>query len=123
MVAVIILSAAMISRGFYKLWQDLLSWMDRQEKSRAEERKHNDEKRDAERERQREWEERQSAIRDQRWQAFISAIQASSTVQDARTAELLERTISEIKSLTISLNDHDTYVRAKYESPTTPRKR
>ena len=113
----------MISRGFYKLWKDLLAWMEKQEQSRIAERKHNDEKRDLERERQREWEERQSTVRDQRWQAFISSIQASSTVQDARTAELLERMIAEIKYLTTSLNDHDTYVRAKHESPTTPRKR
>ena len=122
LVAIVLLAAGLISRGFYKMWRDFLAWMDKQTAAQLEERKQQDEKRDQERERQREWEAKQNAIRDERWQAFISGIQANAAMNDARTAELLEKMVYEIKTLTSSLNDHDTYVRAVGvgERPTQP---
>lgn len=109
LIGIIFLVTVSVAGGFYKLWKDLLVFFERQNGLR-----------DAEREKQREWEERQSKIRDERWQAFISAIQANAAANDLRTADVLERLVSEVQTLTSSLNEHDTYVRAKHDAPTRP---
>lgn len=88
--------------AFWKLWRDLLSWMEKQ-----------DEKRDEEREIQRTWEAKQKREADERWQSFFHGMQEEWLRQDLRNAEVLKELTKRISELTVAVNTHDTWTRAK----------
>lgn len=111
-VAILVLSTLLIAGAFYKLWKDLLAWQDKQEIARAAERAQQDAKRDEEREKQREWEAEQAKARDQQWQNFLRTMQDQWVANDRRNSAVLERLVARIDDLTVSINNHDTYVRA-----------
>ena len=102
LIAILILATGIIAGAFYRLWRDLLKWMDKQ-----------DEKRTLERDKQREWEAEQNKERDLRWQSFLKAQQESWLLQDVQNAIVMEKLITKIDGLTNSLNNHDTWARAQ----------
>lgn len=100
-VGILVLATALIAVAFYRLWRELLSWIEKQ-----------DEKRDTERNKQREWEASQSAERNAEWQHFISQMQERCAAQDNRNSKILEQLTQKIELLTVAVNNHDTYARA-----------
>lgn len=101
-IAIIVLSAGVIALAFYRLWRDLLAWFDAQDVKRGEER-----------ERQRAWQSNQDEVRDLRWQEFLKAMQAEWIKQDGVHTDALQDLIKKIDTLIASVQNHDTWVRAK----------
>lgn len=101
-VAILILAAGVIALAFYRLWKDLLNWFEEQ-----------DAKREAEREKQRVWQADQDRIRDLRWQEFLKSMQEEWTQQDGRHTDALKDLSAKVGQLIISVNNHDTWARAK----------
>lgn len=101
-IAILILAAGVIATAFYRLWKDLLTWFETQ-----------DIKRDTEREKQRAWQARQDEIRDLRWQEFLKAMQAEWIKQDGVHTDALQDLIRKVDFLISSVNNHDTWARAK----------
>ena len=125
-IAILAITTLLIAGAFYKLWNDLLSWQDRQEKARAAERALQDAKRDDEREKQRQWESEQARARDLQWQNFLRTQQEQWVANDRRNSAVLERLVSRIDDLAVSINSHDTFVRASsgaVDRPTARRTR
>ena len=102
LIGILILAAGVIAAAFYKLWHELLSWIENQ-----------DLKREQEREKQRTWEAAQNKERDERWQAFLKTQQAQWLSQDVNHAAVLGRLVEKIEDLTTSINNHDTWARAQ----------
>lgn len=102
LIGILILSTGIIAAAFYRLWRDMLKWMDKQ-----------DEKRMFERDKQREWEAEQSKERDLRWQSFLQVQQENWLLQNAQNAIVMEKLIAKIDDLTHSFNNHDTWTRAQ----------
>jgi hypothetical protein len=113
LIGILVLTTALIALAFYKLWRELIGWIEKQ-----------DAKRDAERATQRNWESEQAKQRDQQWQTFLKSMQEQWLQNDRRNSEILERLASRIDDLTISVNNHDTWVRASGsgDRPTRSRK-
>ena len=101
-IGILILASAIIAYAFYKLWHELLNWIETQ-----------DNKRVVERERQRVWQAEQDKIRDMRWQQFLKDMQDEWILQDGRHTLVLKELISKVETLIVSINNHDTWVRAK----------
>lgn len=102
LIAILILATGIIAGAFYRLWRDLLRWMDKQ-----------DEKRTSERDKQRDWEAQQNKERDLRWQNFLQAQQERWLEQDVANSIVIEKLIEKIDVLNHSLNSHDTWARAQ----------
>jgi hypothetical protein len=101
LIGILVLSTAIMASALYRLWRDLLKWMDKQ-----------DEKRTLERDKQREWEAAQNKERDLRWQDFLKAQQERWLEQDVANSIVLEKLVSKIEELSHSLNNHDTWAKA-----------
>jgi esterase/lipase len=101
-VAILILAAAVIAFAFYKLWHELLNWIEMQDKKREEER-----------EKQRKWQAEQDRIRDERWQQFLENMQEAWLAQDKVHSEAIVQLIVKVDSLIHAVHNHDTWVRAK----------
>jgi uncharacterized membrane protein (DUF106 family) len=104
-VGILILAAGIIAAAFYKLWHELLTWIEKQ-----------DLKRDAERETQREWEAVQKKESDQRWQEFLERQQKQWLSQDLNHSSVLVKLIDKVDGLTNAVNNHDTWTRAQTEN-------
>ena len=100
-IGIFILMLIVAAGAFYKLWHELLTWMEKQ-----------DAKREVERETQRAWEAQQAKIRDERWQETIKNIVDGWQQQGLRTADALEELAERMEALAISFTNHDTHVRA-----------
>ncbi|PKN91094.1 MAG: hypothetical protein CVU44_20985 [Chloroflexi bacterium HGW-Chloroflexi-6] len=100
-IAVLVICIVMVAGAFYKLWKDLIAWQEKQNEAR-----------DAERDKQREWEAAQAKTRDAQWQSFLQTMQNQWLANDKRNNEVLERLVDRIDELTVSINNHDTFVRA-----------
>lgn len=133
-VAVVVMSILLIGAMYYKLWKDLLAFQEKQEialaaeratqeAARAAERAEQDVKRDQERDKQRQWEAEQAKKRDEQWQAFLKTMQEQWISNDKRNAAVLERLVSRIDDLAVSINNHDTFVRASNGNVDKPRSR
>lgn len=116
LIGILILSTTATAGAFYKLWKEQTAWIDKQETARLEEREKQDDARLAEREKQRLWEAEQAKQRDTQWQAFLQTMQAQWLQNDARSNEVLSQLVDKINDLTISVNTHDTWVRASNNS-------
>lgn len=101
-VGIFVLAAGVLAAAFYRLWKDLLNWFEVQ-----------DAKREAEREKQRSWQSEQDKIRDLRWQEFLKSMQDEWIEQDGRHTETLKQLIAKVDILIASVNNHDTWTRAK----------
>jgi hypothetical protein len=101
-VAILILAGAIVAAAFYKLWRELLAWIEAQ-----------DNKREAEREKQRIWQAEQDKVRDLRWQAFLKGMQDDWITQDGRHTETLDTLILKVDTLVSEVRNHHTWVRAK----------
>ena len=101
-VGILILAAGIIAAAFYRLWRELLAWIEKQ-----------DVKRDQERDKQREWEAQQAEERNAEWQEFLRQMQERWLQQDYKNAQVIEHLIEKIESLTMAVNNHDAYVRGK----------
>lgn len=101
-VGILILAAGVVAAALYKLWRELLSWIETQ-----------DNKREIEREKQRTWQAEQDKVRDLRWQEFLKSMQDEWIEQDGRHTEALKQLIEKVDKLIVSVNNHDTWVRAK----------
>lgn len=112
-VGILILATGAIAGGFYKLWRDQLAWIDKQDAKREAERKNQDAERKEEREKQRTWEAQQVVIRDTQWQTFLKTMQDQWLAQDTRHTDALTKLVEKIHELTVAVNNHDTWVRAK----------
>ena len=88
--------------AFYKLWHELLTWIEQQDGKRVDER-----------EKQRVWEAQQTVLRDAQWQAFLKTQQDQWLAQDNRNSSVLVKLVEKIDDLTVAVNNHDTWVRAK----------
>lgn len=119
-IAILAITTLLIAGAFYKLWKELLSWQDKQEKARAAERALQDAKRDDEREKQRDWEAAQTKARDLQWQNFLRTQQEQWVANDQRNAAVLARLVARIDDLAVSINNHDTFVRASSGAPDRP---
>jgi len=104
-VGILILVAAIIAGAFYKLWHELLTWIEKQ-----------DQKRDNEREIQRKWEAQQKKESDERWQLFLKAQQEQWLIQDLNHSTVIVKLIEKIEGLTTIMNNHDTWARAQNKS-------
>ncbi len=71
--AVIVLVMAVVFGGLFVIWREYRTWMEKQDKKRAEERKE-----------QRLWEEQQDALRDERWRNFIGDMQEAASREDEK---------------------------------------
>lgn len=96
-VAVIVLAGAVIALGFYRLFRDLISFMENQDKARA-----------AERETQRKWQDEQEIKRDERWQNFLKSMQDEWIKQDGRNNETLNDLIEKVDELIALVRQHHT---------------
>ncbi len=112
-VAILVLSTGVIGLAFYRLWKDLLLWYEKQEIKRTAERAAQDIERANEREKQREWQAEQDKIRDLRWQEFLKAMQSEWVQQDGRHTDVLQDLIRKVDMLIASVQNHDTWARAK----------
>ena len=102
LIGILVLAAGVIAAAFYRLWHELLAWLETQDK-----------KREIERDKQREWEAEQMKLRDAQWQAFIQAMQDGWLEQNVRNSDVLKDVVEKINDLTIAMNNHDTWVRAQ----------
>lgn len=101
-VGILILAAGVIAVAFYRLWRELLAWIDKQDKQR-----------EAEREKQRTWQAEQDRVRDERWQRFLSNMQETWTKQDINNVSAIADLSRKIDILIAEVRNHDTWVRAK----------
>ncbi len=101
-IGILILAAGIIAAAFYKLWHELLAWIEKQ-----------DVKREVEREKQRTWESQQMVVRDTQWQAFLKGMQDQWLAQDSRHTVVLTKLVEKVDDLTVAMNNHDTWARAK----------
>lgn len=101
-VGILILAAGVIALAFYRLWHELLAWMELQDK-----------KRDSERELQRVWEAQQKKESDERWQLFLTKQQEQWLTQDLSHATVLVKLIDKTDALINAVNNHDTWARAQ----------
>lgn len=101
-VGILVLAAGFIAAAFYRLWGDLLKWIETQ-----------DQKREVEREKQRTWQAEQDRVRDERWQKFLSNMQESWLKQDQGHTEAIQDLIGKIDVLIHTVEKHDTWARAK----------
>lgn len=101
-IGILVLAAGVIAAAFYRLWRELLGWIEIQ-----------DNKREAEREKQRVWQAEQDKVRDQRWQDFLKTMQDEWIAQDGRHVEMLNTLIQKVDALIAEVRDHDTWARAK----------
>ena len=101
-IGILVLAAGIIAAAFYRLWRELLTWIEQQ-----------DTKRQAERDKQREWEGEQNQIRDAGWQAFINAQQERWREQDCEDTKVLSELVKTIEELKITVNNHDIWARAQ----------
>ena len=104
-IGILVLAAGVIAAVFYRLWKDLLAWLEAQ-----------DVKRDAEREKQRIWQAEQDIIRDERWQQFLQKMQDQWNQQDGRHTEALKQLVGKVDTLIVTVNNHDTWERARYRT-------
>jgi hypothetical protein len=111
-VAVLLAAGGAVAFAFYRLWHELLGWLELQ-----------DEKRENEREKQRIWQADLSRTRDAQMQLFLKQMQDQWTAQDQRSSAVLDRLASKVEELTVAINDHDTWARASSNDPLRPRKR
>jgi len=122
-VAIVVLAIVIIVGALYRFWRELLAYQAKQEEARAIERKQQDEQRVQDRQLQREWEAAQAKERDERWQAFLKQRDAQWLESDRRNAAVLEKLVERIDELTISINSHDTFVRAAGGNADKPSRR
>lgn len=101
-VGILVLAAGVIAAAFYKLWRELLGWIELQDKKREEERA-----------KQRDWEAEQNQVRDERWQQFLAVQQDSWLKQDSNHTEAIRLLIAKVDVLIQAVNNHDTWARAK----------
>jgi Tfp pilus assembly protein PilO len=101
-VGILVLAAGIIAAAFYRLWKDLLHWIEQQ-----------DVKREKERELQRTWQAEQDRVRDERWQEFLTSMQEEWLKQDGRNSEVLKQLSAKIDLLIVAVNNHDIWARAK----------
>ncbi|RJR09992.1 hypothetical protein C4588_04185 [Candidatus Parcubacteria bacterium] len=104
LIGITLLTVGTIAGALYKLWHELLGWIESQ-----------DVKRSKEREAQREWEEQQARQRDERWQVFMRQMQERWLDQDARYAQVLERLVNKIDNLDVAIRTHDAWARGNQE--------
>jgi flagellar biosynthesis/type III secretory pathway M-ring protein FliF/YscJ len=99
---VVVLLLVIIGVGARTMWREYRAFMEVQDK-----------KRDDERDKQRSWEENQDALRDGRWQGFITAMkieQAKENEADrisiANLAVVIEGMRKAVEQLTLTLRNH-----------------
>lgn len=109
--AVVVLLLIIIGLGARAMWKEYRSWMDEQDKKRS-----------AERIDQRNWEEEQDALRDERWQSFIQAMkieQAKESEADRKSiadlAEVIKGMHKAVEELTHTLKDHILEDNARFD--------
>lgn len=102
LIGILILAAGVIAAAFYRLWHELLDWIEKQ-----------DNKREDEREKQRAWQAKQDELRDQRWQDFLQSMQEEWIAQDGRHTDAIETLIKKIDLLIAEVRNHDTWARAR----------
>jgi uncharacterized membrane protein YhiD involved in acid resistance len=112
-VGILILAAGVIAIAFYRLWHELLTWIENQDLKREQERETQDLKREQERDKQRAWEAQQKKESDERWQLFLSKQQEQWLTQDLSHSAAIVKVIEKIEHLTNSVNNHDTWARAQ----------
>ena len=101
-VGILVLAAGVIAVFFYKLWRELLSWFEKQ-----------DALRENERDKQRTWQAEQDRTRDERWRSFLKASQDSWLKQDGEHTDALKDLSKKIDDLIRSVREHDVWTRAK----------
>ena len=101
-IGILILAVGIIAAGFYRLWRELLGWIEVQDKKREEER-----------DKQRAWENDQNISRDAQWQAYFKTMQDQWLVQDSRYVAIMAKLAEKIDEMKVILNDHDTWTRAR----------
>jgi len=84
-IGILLLAAGVIAGAFYKLWHELLAWIEKQ-----------DLKRETEREKQRTWEAQQVVLRDAQSQGFLKTMQDQWLAQDNRHAAVLTKLVEKI---------------------------
>ena len=89
----------------YKLWHELLAWIEKQ-----------DQKRDDERDKQRTWEALQKKESDERWQFFLKRQQEQWLSQDLNQSVILSKLIDKTDTLISTINNHDTWTRAQNQN-------
>lgn len=109
---IIVLIMIVMGLGLWYIWKEYKKWTREQNEVRAAESDKQDLARAAERERQRQWEEQQDKVRDERWQAFLReerAAHALDSQQDratlARVAETVDRLVAAVDRLTTNHQD------------------
>lgn len=101
-VGILILAGGIVAGAFYRLWRELLNWIEMQ-----------DNKREAEREKQRIWQAEQDKVRDLRWQEFLKSMQDEWIAQDGRHTETLDALTLKVDTLVSEVRNHHTWARAK----------
>jgi len=106
-IGVFILMLIVAAGAFWRLWRELLTWLELQDK-----------KREIEREKQRDWEAAQSKLRDERWQETFRELVAGWQMQTGQNTRALEELGERLEALAIAFTNHDTWVRASSITPT-----
>lgn len=101
-VGILLLTSTAIAGGFYRLWRELLGWIERENSKRT-----------AERNAQREWDAEQARIRDERWQQFFRQMETEWRQDTQRSAAILAQLTDQIRELAAVINTHDAYVRGQ----------
>lgn len=100
-VAILLAAAGGIAGGFYRLWHELLGWME-----------DHDTRREAEREKQRSWQADLSLKRDAEMQAFMRGMLEQWEQDETRSWAVMERLVAKVDDLTGLAKEHDTWERA-----------
>lgn len=112
-VAVIVLAGAVIAYGFYRLFRDLLGFVEKQNNERAAWMAEQDKAREKEREKQRAWESEENRIRDERWQVFLKSMQDSWLTQDGKNSDTLKGLTGKIEQLITEVKSHHATINTK----------
>jgi flagellar biosynthesis/type III secretory pathway M-ring protein FliF/YscJ len=117
--AVVVLLLVIIGWGARAMWREYRTWMDVQDTKRSEEHA-----------KQREWEEEQDALRDERWQSFIQAMkieQAKESEADRKSiaalADVIQGMRRAVETLTETLKGHILEDNARFEVLLSPDQR
>lgn len=108
-VSVLALALSVMAIALYKLWKDLMKFVQEQDAARVAWMALQDKKREDEREKQREWQEAQNLVRDERWQEFLKSMQSAWIAQDGKHTDALNTLVRQINSLIETMNDHDKF--------------
>lgn len=104
-VAIFLVGAGLAAMAFYRLWRELLAWMELQ-----------DGKRELERKAQREWQTELSLRRDADMRNFMQVMQTRQSRDEGRYLAVLEKLTDKVDALIGLVQEHDTWERGvKYQ--------